>query len=232
MDAQQHERNHVGRIIERFMHGIEAVLKSRGDAMQRECLPTPGLDDCTVFVLLDERRAPIVATLLVGINENEDAVDRFALKSFSRLPATCHRAIQFLGFDNDPRELFDIPAVCDKAKRLMFDERGAVRPFVRLLSWSDFDTPTHTVSPAFKAWRESTGLAAKGGNGFPGILFLAMLAAGIKPRIMNTAAGMQWMVATSQEFEHAVQRDVFGKPGKSQLDAGEMTRLFRRRRAK
>jgi hypothetical protein len=222
----------MGRIMERFMDGIAAVMKSGGAGMQMECVPEPGLDDCMVNVLLDEHDAPIVATLLVGINENEDAVNRFALKSFSRFPPTCHRSIQFLGFDNDPRELFDIPEVCDKAKRLLFDEQGHVRPFVRLLCWADYDTPTHTVPPAFKAWRESLGLAAKGANGFPGILFLAMLAAGIKPRIHNTPTGMCWMVQTTDRFEHAVQRTVFGQPGKSQLDAGEIARFFRRRRAK
>lgn len=222
----------MGRIMERFMDGMAAALKRGGARMQMECVPEPGLDDCMVNVFLDEYGAPIVATLLVGINEDEDAVNRFAMKSFSRFPPTCHRSIQFLGFDNDPRELFDIPEVCEKAKRLLSDERGNIRPFIRLLCWSDFDTPTHTVPPAFKAWRQSLGLAAKGGNGFPGILFLAMLAAGIKPRIMNTGAGMCWMVQTTECFEHAVQRDVFGRPGKSQLDAGEVARLFRRRRAK
>jgi hypothetical protein len=222
----------MGRIAEGFMARIAAIAKSRGAGMQMECVPTPGLDDCMVNVLLDDRDVPIVATLMVGINENEDAVNRFALKSFSRFPPTCHRAIQFLGFDNDPRELFDIPEVCEKAKRLLFDDAGQVRPFVRLLCWSDFDTPTHTVPPAFKAWRESLGLATKGANGFPGILFLAMLAAGIKPRIVNTATGMRWMVETTDRFEHAVQRDVFGQPGKSLLDAGEIARFFRRRRAK
>lgn len=224
--------NRMGRVVEGFLSRIAAVVKSRGAAMQMECVPVSGLDDCMVNVLLDERDVPIVATLMVGINENEDAVNRFALKSFSRFPATCHRAIQFLGFDNDPRELFDIPEVCAKARRLLFDEHGHVRPFVRLLCWADFDTLTHTVPPVFKAWRESLGPRVQGANGFPGILFLAMLAAGIKPRIVNTDTGMRWMVPTTQRFEHAVQRDVFGQPGKSQLDAGEITRFFRRRRAK
>jgi hypothetical protein len=222
----------MGRIMERFMDGIAAVMKGRGAAMQMECVPQPGLDDCMVNAFCDEHGVPIVATLLVGIHEDEDAVNRFALKSFSRIPPTCHRSIQFLGFDNDPRELFDIPEVCDKAKRLLFDSHGQVRPFVRLLCWADFDTPTHTVPPAFKAWRKSLGLPAKAANGFPGILFLAMLAAGNKPRIVNTATGMCWMVQTTASFEHAVQRDVFGRAGKSQLDAGEIARFFRRHRAK
>jgi hypothetical protein len=222
----------MGRIVEGFISLMQAISDDRGVEMQTECVPSPGLDDCVVHMFQDEHGVPIVATLMVGINENEDAVNRFAMKSFSRVPVSCHRAIQFLGFDNDPRELFDIPEVCHKAKRLLFDEHGHVRPFVRLLSWADYDTPTHTVPPAFKAWRESLGGATEGANAFPGILFLAMLAAGIKPRIMNTRTGMCWMVQTSERFEHAVQRDVFGRPGKSQLDAGEIARLFRRRRAK
>lgn len=222
----------MGRIAEGFLSRIAGIAKGRGGVMQMECVPTPGLDDCMVTALADRNDVPIVATLLVGINENEDAVNRFALKTFSRFPAACHRAISFLGFDNDPRELFDIPEVCDKARRLLVDDAGNVRPFVRLLCWSDFDTSTHTVPPAFKAWRESLGVGLQGANQFPGILFLAMLAAGIKPRIANTDTGMCWMVATSERFEHAVQRDVFGRPGKSQLDAGEIARFFRRRRAK
>lgn len=222
----------MGRVVKGFISRMQAISAGCGIEMQTECVPSPGLDDCMVHVFQDQHGVPIVATLMVGINENEDAVNRFALKSFARLPPSCHRAIQFLGFDNDPRELFDIPEVCEKARQLLVDERGQVRPFVRLLCWSDFDTPTHTVPPPFKAWRKSLGQPTQEANGFPGILFLAMLAAGIKPRIMNTATGMRWVVQTTERFEHAVQRDVFGQPGKSQLDAGEIARLFRRRRAK
>ena len=222
----------MGRVAEGFMARIAKTLRKGGAGMRVECLPTAGLDDCLVTAMGDDRDVPVVATLLVGINENEDAVNRFALKTFARFPPACHRAISFLGFDNDPRELFDIPEVCDKARRLLVDDAGQVRPFVRLLCWSDCDTSTHTVTPAFKAWRESLGLAKEGANQFCGILFLAMLAAGIKPRIVNTPSGMTWMVPTTVEFEHAVQRTVFGRPGKSQLDAGEIARFFRRRRAK
>lgn len=222
----------MGRIAAGFMARIAKTIRGVGGRMQMECVPEPGLDDCMVHAFVDDRDVPVVATLMVGINENEDAVNRFALKSFSRFRPACHRSIHFLGFDNDPRELFDIPEVCEKAKRLLFDEHWNVRPFVRLLCWSDYDTLTHTVPAPFKAWRGSLGLAMQGGNRFPGIMFLAMLAAGIKPRIMNTPSGMCWMTPTTVKFEHAVQRAVFGREGKSQLDAGEIARFFRRRRAK
>lgn len=214
----------MGRFANRLMQQMT------GAGAGAVCIPTPGLDDCMVTAFKDERGAVAVATVHVGINENEDAVNRFALASFSSFPATCHRSISFMGYDNDPRGLFDIPEVCDKARRLMLDEHARVRPFVRLLCWSDFDTPTHTVPAAFKAWQRSIGTAAQGGNGFPGILFLAMLAAGIKPRVQMTFTGMRWVTPVSESFEHAVQRDVFGAAGKSQLNAGEIVRLFRRYR--
>jgi hypothetical protein len=210
----------MGTIADRFMASMAA-----GGKLEATCVPTPGLDDCLVNVFLDQDRVPMLVLLHVGINEDEDAVNSFAIKVFSRFPVACHRSICFMGFDNDPRELFDIPEVSEKAKRLLWDGHGQVRSFVRLLCWSDFDTPTHTVPPAFKAWRESLGVPGQA-HGFPGILFLANLAAGIKPRIENTPDGMCWVTRTAECFEHAVQRTIFGQPGKSQLDAGEIARLF------
>lgn len=224
----------MGRLLEGYMRRVAGIHNDRGTPMHTECVPAPGTDDTLVTAFPDEHGHPVVATLLIGSDDNEAAIDRFACASFSRMPLACHRAISFMGYDNDPRELFDIPEVCSKAGRLLWDERGEVRPFIRLLCWADFDTLTYTVPPAFKAWRSRMMPAADGygANAFPGILFLAMLSAGIKPRIVNVDGGMRWMVPTTLAFEHDLQRRVFGRVGKTQLDAGEIARFFRRRRLK
>jgi hypothetical protein len=223
----------MGRHIEALVGRINRIHADRGDAPQRLWVPTHGtLDECAIVALMDRTDTPVVATLMVGINEEEAAVSEFAINSFARLPPDCHRAIAFVGFDNDPRELHDIPEVCAKAERLLFDKRGNVRPFIRLLCWNDVDTPTHRCGQRFVEWRRSMGIASMGSGAFTGILFLAALTAGLRKRIVNTPDGMRWMWAVPISFEMAVQTSVFGRPGKTQLDAGEVARFFRRRRAK
>lgn len=219
----------MGRHIEALLGRINRIHAASGITPQRSWVPTTQtLDECVVIALMDRTDTPVVATLHVGIDEDEGAVNEFAIESFARLPADCHRSIAFAGFDNDPRELHDIPEVCAKAERLLFDKRGNVRPFVRLLCWDDRDTPTHRCGARFTEWRRTVGLSASGG--FLGILLLASLTAGLKPRIVNTPDGMCWMLPVTFAFETAVQTTIFGQPGKSQLDAAEVARFFRRRR--
>jgi len=221
----------MGRLLEGWLRRVAGVHDERERRMQTVCVPTAGVNDTLVTVFPDEHGRAVAATLMIG-NDDEAGIDRFACESFARLDPRCHRAVAFMGYDNDPRELFDIPEACRKAERLLFDEHGNVRPFIRLLCWSDFDTLTHVVPPVFKAWRSRMlgPEARRGGNAFPGIMFLAALAAGIKPRIVNASGGMRWVVPTTLAFEHDLQRRVFGRAGKSHLDPGEIARLFRRRR--
>jgi hypothetical protein len=136
-----------------------------------------------------------------------------------------------MGYDNDPRQLFDIPEACLKARKLLFDPLGRVRPFVKLLAWSDYDTPRHKVPAAFATWRNRTMPSARG-NAFPGILFLAALAAELRWQIVDGPSGMTWMIPFPDGFERELQLSVFGVDGKTSLNAGDLAREFRKGRTK
>lgn len=193
--------------------------------------PGTGVHDCAVVGAHREGDSPATAGLLIGPDDDEAAVSRFAVASFSRFPLDCYRHFSLMGYDNDPRELFDIPEACRKAKRLLFDPQGRVRPFVRLLLWNDVDTPTYTAPAELRALITRAMPSAKGGA-LSGILFLAALAEGIRWRVVEGPAGLGWAMPIPAGFERDLQTKVFGVAGKTSLNAGELAREFRKGRVK
>ena len=75
-------------------------------------------------------------------------------------------------------------------------------------------------------------MPSAGGNAFPGILFLAALAAKLRWQIVDGPAGMTWMIPVPDGFERDLQLRVFGVDGKTSLNAGEVAREFRKARTK
>ena len=64
----------MGRHIEALVGRINRIHADRGDAPQRLWVPTHGtLDECAIVALMDRTDTPVVATLMVGINEDETA---------------------------------------------------------------------------------------------------------------------------------------------------------------
>ena len=212
---------------------VERLMKQIGGGRKQDAVVVrnAGVDDCAVMGIRGDTDHSSIAMLHIGPNEDGDAVSRFATASFLQFPLTCHRSFALLGYDNDPRPLFDIPEACLKARKLLFDPLGRVRPFVKLLAWSDIDTPAHTVPAEFKAWR-ARAMPSAGANAFPGILFLAALAAKLRWQIVDSPTGMTWMIPVPDGFETDLQLRVFGVAGKTSLNAGEVAREFRKGRTK
>ena len=188
------------------------------------CKPAPDGHAALFSGFGDEDGNQIYLALHVGKSEaNPAAVGRWAESVFIKTPFDCHRGILLAGFDNDPRELGDIPEARALCKALYKDAEGNVQPWVRLLSWSEspvgnYTPPWTPFTASCRARRDSNGWA-------PGIFFLAMMSEGVPVKLVPGVHGLGYSGLFNDSFEQKVQQDVFGEAGKFALRASEFARL-------
>ena len=211
--------------INRFQKGIPSI------PAVIQCEPAPDVADAVFSGLGGKDGNLVYLALHVGKNEaNPAAVGRWAESVFIKTPFDCHRCFMLAGYDNDPRELWDIPEARALCKALYKDAEGKVRPWVRLLSWSElpvgnYTPPSTPFTASCRAHHDSNGWA-------PGIFFLAMMGEGVPIKLAPGPHGLGYLGLFNDSFEQKVQQDVFGEAGKFALRASEFARLRQAKRRK
>jgi hypothetical protein len=206
--------------------GLPALMASLGEQFP--------LNDTWATIMPDITGKPLVCTFHISVEDDPAQVAAFAAAMMERLPGyrDCHCGFCFNSYDDDPRELWDIPEARAYARKLFLDDAGKPRRWVRLLSFHDRDIPSagYYLPPGpFRDLADSMLYQLGKGNVSPGAWFLSQMALGGD----FTSGGRDERGAyrgQSREGDlERVQRMLYGKAGRFSLPPSE---LFRMKRAK